>query len=110
MKKVRIQKPAVTSASRLVSLLRRPASRDAIAGRGIHVEIFNPGLPAQIRLERVYNAVVVLAMMSLRVLLVVPEADGDDLVGIILRHQANQIYESWLLLEKGQHLTAKSVF
>jgi len=48
-------------------------------------------------------------MMSLRVLLVVPEADGDDLVGIILRNQADQIYESWLLLEKGQHLAAEPI-
>jgi hypothetical protein len=73
-------------------------SRDAAGAPGIHAESVDRGVAFQKWFDHLCDAAVVLAMISLRILLAVPEADRNHSLRVVIRYQTDQVYKAWLLL------------
>jgi len=69
-----------------------------VGGPGINAKRFDHRVALQDRFEHLRDVVVVLAMIALRILLAVPEADGNHPLGIVLRDQTDQVNKTRLLL------------
>src|SRR5437868_2144018 len=77
------------------------AGSDAVAGRGIYVEGLDFRFSLQQGFQHVSDAVVVLAMIALRILFRFPEADSNFPLPLGLVREVDQVHKSGLLLQNG---------
>jgi hypothetical protein len=88
-------------------LLRGLASGNAVAGRGIDIEGLNLGVLLQVRFDHLNDAVVILAMIALRIFFGIPEAQGQLALPVGVLDQADQVDEARLPVQDGQYIVAQ---
>src|SRR5712691_9312096 len=80
-----------------------------MGGGGIHLEGPNYRFGLKQVLEHVMDLGILLLAVTFRVVLPVPKAESQDLIGVSVRNQNSLVHESRLLFENGQNLVVNGV-
>src|SRR5580692_10187608 len=102
------QRTSCYAGVRMLSYLTYTCTDTVSGGVGHRVGLHLRIAPQQ-GFVRIHDARILLALVALRILFIVPEADGELALPFIFRLQRNQVDKPRLFLQNGDHLVAQLV-